>query len=78
MTKWEKAPTKHADPAADGERVARSDAVLGLLAAMSMAENALRWAAQEARGKIKKEIVGGILYHAEQARAAIARAEGRE
>jgi hypothetical protein len=48
-----------------------------LLAALKEAESAIRWAAQEAAGRVKSEIVGGWLYHAEQAREAIAKAEGR-
>ena len=36
-----------------------------------MAQAALRHAAQECEGRVKKEIVGGWLFHANQARDAI-------
>ena len=45
-----------------------------LLAALLQAELVIRHAAQEGAGRIKKEIVGGWLYHANQVRAAIAKA----
>lgn len=48
-----------------------------LLAALEEAERVLRWAVQEARGKVRKEIVGGWAHHANLARRAIASAEGR-
>jgi hypothetical protein len=47
-----------------------------LLAALEKTEATLRWAAQEAKGKVKAEIVGGWIHHADQARAAIAKAKG--
>jgi len=34
-------------------------------------EGTLRWAAQEAKGKVNKETVGGWLYHADKAKALI-------
>lgn len=49
-----------------------------LLAALEEAERALRWAAQESKGRVKAEIVGGWLHHADAARAAIAKARGEE
>jgi hypothetical protein len=45
-----------------------------LLAALQQAEKCLRWAAQESAGRVKQEIVGGWIHHADQAIAAIARA----
>ena len=45
-----------------------------LLAVCVEAEATLRWAAQEANGKVKAEIVGGWLYHADKVQAAIAAA----
>lgn len=48
-----------------------------LVEQLKWTENALRWAAQEARGRVKAEIVGGWLHHADKARAAIAEALGQ-
>lgn len=48
-----------------------------LLEALREAERVIRHAAQEAAGRVKSEIVGGWLYHADKTRAAIAAAEGR-
>lgn len=45
-----------------------------LLEALEEAERVIRWAAQESKGKVKREIVGGWLHHADKARAAIAKA----
>lgn len=39
-------------------------------------ETVLRWAAQEATGRIKAEIVGGWVHHADAAHAAIVKAGG--
>lgn len=47
-----------------------------LLAALRSAEAALRYAAQESAGRVRSEIVGGWLYHADQCRAAVAAATG--
>ena len=47
-----------------------------LLAALEESERVIRWAAQEAAGRVDKEKVGGWLYHADQARAAIRKAKG--
>lgn len=47
-----------------------------LLAALQTAENVLRYAAQESAGRVRREIVGGWLHHADQCRAAIAKATG--
>jgi hypothetical protein len=47
-----------------------------LLAALQEAERVIRWAAQEADGRIKREIVGGWKHHANLAREAIAKATG--
>ena len=52
------------------------DAAPDLIAALEEAERALRWAAQESKGRVKAEIVGGWLHHADAARAAIAKARG--
>ena len=61
----------------DGEANARLIAAApDLLAALQTAENALRYSAQEAAGRVRSEIVGGWLYHADQCRAAIAKATG--
>jgi len=49
-----------------------------LLAALQDAEKTLRWAAQRSAGRVAAEVVGGWLYHADNARAAIAKAEGRD
>jgi hypothetical protein len=49
-----------------------------MLKALRDAEKAIRWAAQEATGRVKAEIVGGWLHHAEQVAAAIAKATGRD
>ena len=43
--------------------------------ALEEAENTIRWAAQESRGRVKAEIVGGWVHHADTARAALAAAE---
>ena len=47
-----------------------------LLEALAESERALRWAVQEATGRVKAEIVGGWAHHADRARAAIAKATG--
>ena len=47
-----------------------------LLASLEEAERVIRHAAQEAVGRVKKEIVGGWLHHANEARAAIEKAAG--
>ncbi len=44
-----------------------------LIAALKAAESTIRWAAQESAGRVKAEIVGGWLHHADQARAALAK-----
>lgn len=44
-----------------------------LLTALEEAERVIRWAAQEAAGRVKAEIVGGWIHHADKARAAIAK-----
>lgn len=46
-----------------------------LLEALKMAERVIRHAAQESTGRVKAEVVGGWIYHADQTRAAIAAAE---
>lgn len=48
-----------------------------LLEALRAAESALRWAVQESAGKVRREIVGGWLHHADECRSVIAKAEGR-
>lgn len=45
-----------------------------LLEALGEAESVIRYAAQESVGRVKAEIVGGWLHHANKARAAIAKA----
>ena len=47
-----------------------------LLEALKEAEGVIRWAVQESEGRVKSEIVGGWLYHADKARSAIAKATG--
>ena len=47
-----------------------------LVEALKEAETTLRWAVQEAKGKVKKEIVGGWAHHANKAKAALDAAEG--
>ena len=47
-----------------------------LLAALGECERALRWAAQEAQGRVRAEIVVGWLHHAQSARALLARLDG--
>jgi hypothetical protein len=47
-----------------------------LLAALAEAEKVIRWAAQEADGRVKAEIVGGWIHHANRVRAAIEKATG--
>jgi hypothetical protein len=49
-----------------------------LLAALREAATVLKWAAQESKGKVKAEIVGGWIYHAEKAQDAIAKTTGEE
>jgi Asp/Glu/hydantoin racemase len=49
-----------------------------LLAALQEATMVLKWAAQESKGKVKAEIVGGWMHHAEKAQAAITAATGEE
>lgn len=47
-----------------------------MLAALRQAESVIRWAAQEAEGRVKAQVVGGWLFHADECRATIAKAEG--
>lgn len=47
-----------------------------LLSELKTAERTLRWAAQESHRRVKAEIVGGWIHHADLIRAAIAKAEG--
>lgn len=54
---------KNADLTAERDR---------LRGALGEAERVIRWAAQEATGKVKAEIVGGWIHHADIARAALA------
>ena len=42
-----------------------------MLAELRRAEAALRWAAQESAGRVRKEIVGGFLHHAADIRRLI-------
>jgi hypothetical protein len=60
-----------------GERTRLIAAAPDLLAALVEAEAVIRWAAQEAKGRVKAEMVGGWLHHADSARAAIAKATGK-
>ena len=46
-----------------------------LLAELKQAELVIRHAAQEAKGRVKAELVGGWSYHANKIKAAIAEAE---
>lgn len=48
-----------------------------LVVALSKAELALRWAAQESAGRVKAEIVGGWLYHADHAKSLLAKVKGQ-
>ena len=48
-----------------------------LLESLRECERALRWAAQRSAGRVRADVVGGWLHQAEQASAAIAKAEGR-
>lgn len=47
-----------------------------LVVMLGKAERALRWAAQESTGRVKAEIVGGWLYHADQAASLITKIKG--
>ena len=47
-----------------------------MLDALREAERVIRWAAQESSGRVKREIVGGWVHHANKARAAISAAGG--
>jgi hypothetical protein len=47
-----------------------------MVGALEAAERNLRWAAQEASGRVKAEIVGGWIHCAEQAKAVIAKKKG--
>ena len=49
-----------------------------LLAELKQAELVIRHAAQEANGRVKAELVGGWVYHANKIQAAIAAAEKGE
>ena len=49
-----------------------------VVAALDEAERVIRFAAQESQGRVKAEIVGGWIHHADLARSAIARATGGE
>lgn len=60
----------------EGESVIlrRAIACSELLEELSEAERVIRWAAQESAGRVKQEIVGGWLHHANKIKAAIAKA----
>ena len=45
-----------------------------LLEACVQAEKVLRWAAQESKGRVKSEIVGGWLHHADEIQSVINKA----
>jgi len=47
-----------------------------MLDALEEAANVLIWAAQEAKGRVKAEIVGGWIYHSNKVREVIAKAKG--
>ena len=49
-----------------------------LLEACIQAEKVLRWAAQESQGRVKSEIVGGWLHHADEIRGSINKATETE
>jgi hypothetical protein len=51
--------------------------ISNLKKALSEAETVIRHAVQESTGRVKAEIVGGWLYHANKVRAAIAKAGGK-
>lgn len=70
------APQNHARVA---ERMVRDMDKPDLLALLAESERVIRWAAQEAEGRIDKQKVGGLLHHADKCRAALsaARGEGR-
>ena len=61
-------------PEADAKLMA---AAPDMLAALKEAERVIRWAAQEAKGKVRREIVGGWLHHAQLINTTITKAEGR-
>jgi|LakMenEpi03Aug12_release.lakeMendotaPanAssembly.Ray.scaffolds.fasta_scaffold654476_2 hypothetical protein len=70
-------------PHAGGEDTQASNARLiasapELLDSLRECERVIRWAAQRSAGRVRADIVGGWLHQAEQARAAIARAEGQK
>jgi hypothetical protein len=48
-----------------------------LLEALKEAYAVIRHAAQESKGRVRNELVGGWKWHAERCKAAIAKAEGR-
>jgi hypothetical protein len=65
--------TRHNDPTAQTQKanaklMASSPKLIEMLKEI---EGTLRWAAQEAKGKVNKETVGGWLYHADKAKALI-------
>lgn len=66
-------------PADGGGSIADSNARLiaaapALAEALREAECVIRWAVQEAEGRVKAEMVGGWRHHADKARAALAAA----
>ena len=62
------------DEAGPDKMIQRYNDWPALLEALERAERVIRWAAQEAAGRVKSEIVGGWLHHADAARAAIKQA----
>ena len=62
------------DPREAEENARLIAAAPALLEALEEAERVIRWAAQEAAGRVKSGIVGGWLHHADKCAAAIAKA----
>jgi hypothetical protein len=75
-TNTTKAPLAFATGLTPDEIYEMNKTTKALKEALREAENCLRWAAQEANGRVKREIVGGWLHHADKARAAIVKATG--
>ena len=64
--------TQNRNPEAMGKLLA---AAPEMLAVLEEDERVIRWAAQESHRRVKAEIVGGWLHHADKTRAAIAKAK---
>ncbi len=61
----------------DRDNAHKVSAAPELLEMLRESERVIRWAAQEAAGRVNRETVGGWLHHADKCSAVISKTEGR-